>query len=145
MRGPASLSAPATLACVRVLSEFVLAGARSAGFPVETLPRYDLALEEALINVVRYAYPPDCPGEVEVAYEFEPDGSLEVRICDGGRPFDPLQLPDPDLSLGIADRPQGGLGIFLIKQIASVTYSRTCDRNVLSLRFERPACATAQP
>ena len=48
MRGPASLSAPATLACVRVLSEFVLAGARAAGFPVDSLPRYDLALEEAL-------------------------------------------------------------------------------------------------
>jgi anti-sigma regulatory factor (Ser/Thr protein kinase) len=95
-----------------------------------------LVLEEILVNVIRYAYPAGEPGSVEVDYTVEGTGQLWVQVSDKGREFDPLAADPPDLSRGLADRPIGGLGIFLVKSIAeSITYCREGDRNILAFRF----------
>jgi anti-sigma regulatory factor (Ser/Thr protein kinase) len=62
------------------------------------------------------------------------DQILTVTVIDDGRPFDPLALPPPDLSLDIKDRPIGGLGIFLLRKLADeIHYEWRDGRNRLTL------------
>ena len=61
---------------------------------------------------------------------------LHVEIADFGRVFNPLEADPPDLSRGLADRPIGGLGVFLVRSMVdSIAYRRDADRNILSFTF----------
>jgi anti-sigma regulatory factor (Ser/Thr protein kinase) len=131
------LTLPARLESVRAFHQFVRIGAEAVGLDLADMHKLDLVLEEILVNIARYAYE-DGAGEVEVAYSTE-DGSLLVEITDQGRSFNPLDAAPPDLALGLADRPIGGLGVLLVKQIVgSLTYRRRDGRNKLSFRFPGP-------
>jgi len=115
--------------------EFARAGASRAGLAPAEKDKLDLVLEELLVNVARYAYQPES-GEVELAYAVDGAGALMVEISDKGRVFNPLEEPAPDLTRALADRPVGGLGVFLVRQLAgSITYRRTEGRNTVSFRI----------
>jgi serine/threonine-protein kinase RsbW len=132
---PTRLSLPATAESITPFREFVRAGAVQAGIEPQELEKLDLVLEEILINVARYAYAPQ-KGLVEVRYLPEGLGKLLVEVIDSGRVFNPLEADPPDLSRGLADRPIGGLGVFLIRSmVASIDYRRDADRNILSFTF----------
>jgi serine/threonine-protein kinase RsbW len=132
---PTRLSLPATAESIAPFREFVRAGALEAGIEPQELEKLDLVLEEILINVARYAYAPD-RGPVEVRYFADGPGKLLVEVVDSGRVFNPLEADPPDLSRGLADRPIGGLGVFLIRSmVASIDYRRDADRNILSFTF----------
>lgn len=89
-----------------------------------------LSIEEAVENVVQYAYDKG-QGWLEAGTERK-DGSLYIWIKDAGIPFDPLAKPDPDITLSAEERQIGGLGIFLCKQLMdSVNYSFENGCNIL--------------
>jgi serine/threonine-protein kinase RsbW len=132
---PARLSLPATVESVASFCRFVRGGALEAGIVPEELEKLDLILEEILINVARYAYTPG-EGVVEVGYGTIAAGKLLVEVIDSGRVFNPLEAEPPDFSRGLADRPIGGLGVFLVRSmVASIDYRREADRNILSFTF----------
>lgn len=91
----------------------------------------NLALEEAIVNCIHYAYPEHKRGEILLHASLRED-ILTIVLSDAGIPFDPTKREAPDLELAAEDRPIGGLGIFLVKQIMdTVEYKRMEDRNVL--------------
>ncbi len=92
-----------------------------------------LALEEALVNVINYAYPERETGKINLKALYEPNESfLRFELTDSGKPFDPTRVKDADLTLGVEDRPVGGLGVFLIKKkMDKVTYKRENGMNRL--------------
>lgn len=95
----------------------------------------NLVLEEAVSNIIFYAYEGENrEEEIELSLSYEqPD--LMVKLSDGGCPFDPTARQDPDISLAAEERPVGGLGIFLIKKLMDeVNYQRVGDKNVLILK-----------
>ena len=93
----------------------------------------NLALEEAVTNVVLYAYPKEADGRVDIDAILR-KGSLEFIITDSGVPFDPTAAPKADITLPVKDRPIGGLGIYLVRQIMDeVHYKRENEQNQLSL------------
>ena len=97
--------------------------------------RFCLALDEILTNVVSYGFeegPKDPRIRVDLGLA---DGCLEVRIEDNGHSFNPLaDAQEPDLSLPVDQRPIGGLGIHLAKNlIQDISYRRVRDRNCLTL------------
>lgn len=97
------------------------------------LPQMDLALEEAIANVIMYAYPEGQRGTVEIALEMK-EGHLQTCVSDAGTPFNPLQQPDAKLSSSIEERPIGGLGIHLIKEIMDeVVYQYKDGKNILTM------------
>ncbi len=92
-----------------------------------------LALEEAIVNIINYAYPDDGPLRVEIAYK---DNSTMVTLCDNGEPFNPLEQNDTELSNDLETRKIGGLGIMLMKQMTtSLRYERSLGENRLTLIF----------
>ncbi len=95
----------------------------------------NLALEEAVVNVIDYAYPADTKGDIILAVETDGD-SLVFKLIDHGAPFDPTKVPDADTTLDLEDRPIGGLGIFLIRQIMErIEYQRVGDANRLTMTY----------
>ena len=93
----------------------------------------NLALEEAVVNVMNYAYPKGTVGTVTIDAEAS-DERLKFVITDTGQPFDPTAQADADVTLSIEERPIGGLGIFLVRQIMdTVAYQRLNGVNQLTL------------
>ena len=83
-----------------------------------------LALEEAVTNVILYAYPD----------KKDQDKRLTIVITDTGLDFNPLERQEPDLTLSLEERPVGGLGIYLVKQLMTeVTYKRSAGKNILTM------------
>jgi anti-sigma regulatory factor (Ser/Thr protein kinase) len=99
----------------------------------------EVALDEVLANVVRHGLEGREGGSVEV--ELTVDTGVEPPLCrvlvaDDGPEFDPLSAAEPDTSLGVEDRPVGGLGITLVRRLMDeVVYERRDGRN--RLRFAR--------
>ena len=105
--------------------------------PAELNMPINLALEEAVSNVMLYAYPGRTDGMVFVEYleMLEPDGKrLIFTISDSGIPFDPTKKEQADITLSAEDRAIGGLGIHLVRQLMDeISYERTDDKNILTL------------
>jgi len=97
-----------------------------------------LALDEALTNVVSYAYEDDRQHEIFVRLGTAvADGQrqIEVEIEDDGRPFNPLEAAPPDVNAPVEERPIGGLGIYLVRRVMDdLEYRRQQGKNVLVMR-----------
>ena len=93
----------------------------------------NLALEEAMVNSILYAYPKGENGNIVLRALWEDNPkSVRFELLDQGKPFDPTKAKEADVTLAVEDRPIGGLGIFLIRNIMdSVTYERAGDTNKL--------------
>ncbi len=93
----------------------------------------NLALEEAVSNVMLYAYPEGKSGSVLIdATKTEHD--VTFVISDSGKPFDPTQQKEADITLSAEERNIGGLGIHLVRQIMDeISYERKDDKNYLTL------------
>lgn len=113
--------------------DFILSAAKGSGFGKKELSQIRLASEEALVNVIHYAYP-NKEGEVEIECLNNVSEGLEVRIIDRGTPFNPLESPAPDINSPLQQRKIGGLGVHLIrKMMDEVKYKREQDSNILIL------------
>ena len=94
-----------------------------------------LAVEEAVVNVMEYAYPEGKKGNVTVAAKAD-SNRLKIIITDQGKPFDPTQKEKADVSLTAEERPIGGLGLLLVRELMdSINYEREGNSNVLTLRI----------
>lgn len=115
------------------LTEFVEETANQADLDMSVTMSLTLAIEEAVANVMKYAYPQGEVGSIEVNATLH-EGSIVFTIKDNGTPFDPTLAKEPDLTLSAEDRNIGGLGIHLIRNIMdSVEYHYTGTQNVLTL------------
>ena len=93
----------------------------------------NLVLEEAVVNVINYAYPKEEHQSIYLSARLQ-DDSIILVLTDTGKEFDPTAAPEADITLSAEDRPIGGLGIFLIRQIMNeVKYERIEGKNVLTL------------
>ena len=92
-----------------------------------------LAIEEAVVNVMEYAYPEGQEGNVTVAMQSN-GKQLKVTITDTGVTFDPTERDLADTTLSAEDRPIGGLGLLMMRELMdSMNYERENGRNVLTL------------
>ena len=115
------------------LNTFVSDMCNSLDAPLDVTAQVQLAVEEAVVNVMDYAYPAGTRGELTVEVQAD-DEQLQFIIRDTGIPFDPTTTPEIDTTLSAKDRPIGGLGIHLVRQIMDdVQYRRIGEFNVLTL------------
>ena len=100
----------------------------------ELIFNLNLVLEEAVSNVILYAYGEEKHKEISLMANMS-DGNLVFVLTDSGKVFDPTKVPDADITLSAEEREIGGLGIFLIRQIMDkVDYQRIGGKNVLTMR-----------
>ncbi|MBQ7663206.1 MAG: SpoIIE family protein phosphatase [Prevotella sp.] len=116
------------------LAAFVDEVCETVGFSAAVTMQMNLAIEEAVVNVMKYAYPSGKQGNVTIEATTN-DTRLKFTIIDSGMPFDPTAKADADTTLSVEQRPIGGLGIYLVRQMMdSVNYERMDNLNVLTLR-----------
>ena len=115
------------------LNSFMKMVSDKLGMQAPMASQLRLAVEEAVVNVIDYAYPIGTRGNITV--KVMSDGqSLKVIIIDTGMPFDPTAKAKADTSLAAEDRQIGGLGILLVRELMdSINYERTEGKNMLTL------------
>jgi sigma-B regulation protein RsbU (phosphoserine phosphatase) len=129
-----SLILPNDIGTVPQLNEFIDSLAEEIGLDMSLTMSLNLAIEEAVVNVMNYAYPIGESGHVEIEAVAD-DEWLSFIIRDSGIAFDPTTKEDADTTLSAEERPIGGLGIFLVRQLMDVIeYERIDNKNVLVLR-----------
>ena len=83
----------------------------------ESFYKIEVALEEALVNIIQYAYGPE-GGKIELTLKIEAKAHIEIGIRDWGTPFNPLlEGPKVNPTASLEERRVGGLGIFLISKL----------------------------
>ena len=98
-----------------------------------------LALDEAVSNIVNYAYgeATGMPVTITADVAAADDGFRELKLCllDHGFAFNPLaEAPEVDITSDAEKRQIGGLGIFLIRQMMDkLEYERVGEQNVLTM------------
>ncbi len=95
--------------------------------------------DELLTNVIKHGFRNDRRHTIDIEIAVR-DGALMLQISDDGIPFDPFARPAPDLTRPIEERPAGGLGIHLVRQLAAdCRYARVDDRNHVCVTLRQPA------
>ena len=114
------------------------------GASMRTVKAVQLSIEEIFVNICSYAYPEDYAGEkdCEIIWQLsqqEGSAKMSVWLKDRGTPFDPLDREDPDTTLAIKDRGEGGMGLFMVKQYMDrVSYEYKDSQNVVFIEKEWP-------
>ena len=118
---------------ISLLPGFLEEATRDMDIDPSVTSQLNLALEEAVANVISYAYPEGTYGIVDI--DAKRDGnSISFVISDSGTAFDPTARESVDISAGVDERPVGGLGIHLIREIMdTVSYERRDGKNILTI------------
>jgi anti-sigma regulatory factor (Ser/Thr protein kinase) len=102
--------------------------------PPETEYDLNLALDEMVTNVAKHAYPEGGEHNFTLQITASPE-EFVARIEDDGVEFNPTAHPTPNLDASLEERKEGGLGIFLVRQImTTVDYQRVGGKNIVTLR-----------
>ena len=112
-----------------VLASFIEELGEELSLPAETVMNINLALEEAVANIIMYAYPPK-EQHIILLKVTSTEKQLIFLLTDKGASFDPTQVEEVDITL-----PIGGLGIFLIRSIMNeISYQRIDNENRLIMK-----------
>lgn len=116
-----------TLVCV--IEEF----GETNDLPTRAMFDMNLVLEEIITNTISYGYGDELEHYIIVDIYWE-NKVIKLTVSDDGKPFNPLELAEPDLLIPLEEREEGGLGIHFVKQIMDeVTYQWEDGRNVLTM------------
>ncbi len=134
------MSDDATITLTNALSELERVGSlietfgEAHGVPTRARFELQLALDEVLTNVISYAFADAGPHTIIVRFAAS-NGEVVIEVEDDGRPFNPLDVPTPDVAQSIEERPIGGLGIHLVRRVTDgLEYYREGDKNRLVMR-----------
>lgn len=118
---------------VESLGTFVKQVAENLSIDKPLANKLRLAVEEAVVNVMEYAYPKGTTGNINIRATSN-GHCLKFIITDSGIPFNPTEVATADTTLSAEERPIGGLGILLVRELMdSINYERIDGKNVLTL------------
>lgn len=113
------------------LTAFVEGVLGNTDTPMKTITQMDVAIDEVFSNIVSYS------GATEVTltiYIMDNPSAIKLTFVDDGKPYNPLEKDDPDVTLSAEERGVGGLGIFIVKKMMdSLEYERNGEKNQLTL------------
>ena len=129
------LAITAVIENIEQVTDFINSELERYGCSLKVEMQIDVAIDEIFGNICRYAYSPDT-GEaaVRLVVENEPLCAV-ISFIDRGKPFNPLDAAEPDITLSAEQRKVGGLGIFIVrKTMDEVSYSYSEGQNILTIR-----------
>ena len=126
------LSIEAKIENLDAVLEFVGAESEDADCPMKTRTQIAIVVEEIFVNIAHYAYGSETGGAViRISVEDE----IFIEFEDKGKPYNPLERDDPDITLAAEEREIGGLGVFMVKKMMdAVEYRREDDKNILTIK-----------
>lgn len=98
------------------ICDYVTGCAEEAGLNESEVYAVELAVDEATTNIIEHGYGEECPSRIDITCEKLNDG-LKVVIYDDADPFDPTNVPDPDINVSLEKVKPRGLGIFLMRKM----------------------------
>jgi serine/threonine-protein kinase RsbW len=112
------------IAQLAILSQAMERFGREHAVAPKSLVQLQVALDEIVSNVIKYAWPEGGSHEIRVRVTFD-SGTMTIEVADDGRSFDPRRAPPPEhLPAGQRRRP-GGVGLHMVKQFMdSFEYAR---------------------
>ena len=131
------LTLAATLGNMEAVADFVNQQLEELDCPMKAMMQIDVALDEILSNIVRYAYGPE-GGLVTVQMETaQAPRAVKITFIDNGPAFNPLSCETPDTTLSAEERNIGGLGILIVKKsMDEISYDYRDNQNVLTMKKE---------
>lgn len=118
---------------IRTMSAFLEEISSELNLSMENTFNINLAIEEAVTNIILYAYPQGEEHDFILSADYA-ENQITFRLIDSGKEFDPTARPDVDVTLPLEERPIGGLGIFFMRQIMkTVEYQRVDGKNILTM------------
>ena len=128
------LTLAATVENISEVTAFVDEQLEALDCPMKAQMQIDVAIDELFGNIAHYAYAPDT-GMATVQFAFdEASRTIRLTFIDAGKPYNPLEKEDPDVTLSAGERGIGGLGIFLVKKtMDGIRYAHRDGRNVLTI------------
>ena len=131
MVASASLKIPPTLDQLERIAAVVEDLGEQDNWPPDLIFKVNLVLDELSVNIVNYGGE---ASEIEVSLAADAE-EVRVVISDDGKPFDPLNdAAEPDLDAALEDRPIGGLGIHLVREMMDeLHYRRENGKNRLAM------------
>ena len=102
--------------------------------PLKIQYQIDVAIDELFSNIAHYAYTTKS-GMVSVFFEMlEEPRCVVITLIDKGKPFNPLSMKEPDISLPAEKRAAGGLGILMVKKtMDEIKYEYREGQNILRI------------
>lgn len=144
MKSLAITYSSATVRDLNDIREFLESTILTLGGDEETAGDFVLAVNEAVTNVLLHGYD-EQPGYVVISVETSGDDLL-VRLTDDARLFDPTAVPPPDIHLPLEERPLGGLGVHMMRQLTDeLNYSINKDGRNELVFFKRGVIRVPQP
>ncbi len=127
----------ATIENIPRVTDWMDEALEKVGCAPRPLMQLHVVLDEVFSNIARYAYKHrEGRGSVTVRFEYEPETkTAAITFTDHGRPYNPLEKEDPDVTLSAEERNIGGLGIFLTKKLMDdISYQHENGANILCIR-----------
>lgn len=115
------------------IREFLEAAILNLGGDDDVAGDLILAVNEAVTNIFLHGYN-ERPGPVSVSVEADAPDML-VRLVDDAPIFDPTAVPPPDINLPLEERPLGGLGVHMMRQLTDELVHRTNEDGKNDLIF----------
>ena len=133
-KGPVKMTVDAKTENLDKVLAFAEEQLAKANCPVKEQTQIGVAVEEIFVNIALYAYKPET-GKADITFDVDKEKKEAIiTFRDKGVAFNPLEKQDPDVTQSAEDRPIGGLGIFLVRQIMDdIRYERKDNKNILTL------------
>lgn len=130
--------------CFRCFQPKVEAFGTEHGLPMKVVFHLTLVLDELVTNIISYGYADFDEHPIDVAINLDEE-VITIRLEDDSEPFNILEAPEPELDTPLEERerPIGGMGIHLVKNMVdNIEYTREDDKNVLLLtkKFSTEGC-----
>jgi serine/threonine-protein kinase RsbW len=107
---------PANFKSLAPISDFIVELAEDAGFSSNDVYAIQTAVDEACANIIDHAYGAEDIGNIEINVNKIRNG-IQIVLHDEGEPFDPMDVPDPDINSPLEIRRERGLGIFFMRRL----------------------------
>ncbi len=129
------MSLPAKTENLQAVTDFVTAELEKSDCSLKVRMQIELAVEEIFVNIANYAYRPEV-GDATVRCAVDKDPlQVVIQFLDQGKPYNPLEKKDADISVPFEEREIGGLGILLVKKsMDSIDYRYKDGKNILTIK-----------
>ena len=107
---------PGNFKSLATISKFVIENAERVGFSASEVYAIQTAVDEACSNIIDHAYGGEDLGKIKIKIK-EIENGLRVVLRDKGEPFEPEEVPHPDISSMLETHKERGLGIYFMRQL----------------------------